>query len=165
MGFVVLCGLAGIAVHPTEDAFGVSHICGQPMVLMGVAFLAARYRSLPQPLRWLGLAGCAVDFALGVFLHFSLENQVFHLGGGDHLLIFSSPGALSRWAFLNFRDKTRYGLVYWGDYFAGAAGPIQVVVIALFVGILSRMARVTSGPAVRDSWAISKASAGGFENC
>lgn len=147
--FVAFSAAVGIAVHPTEDAFGVGHICGQPLVLLGLAYLAANFAQLPAVLRILGLAGCALDFAFGVFLHFHLENRVWEGGpprrtplerfeqapGVPSAVMLSAQG-LSKWAGFNWQAKTQARVTFWGDYFARWAGLLEVVTLAAFATAL-----------------------------
>ena len=50
------------------------HICLQGLVLIGLTFLAAGFRYFGTAIRWLLIAGLALDFSLGILLHVSLEN-------------------------------------------------------------------------------------------
>jgi hypothetical protein len=75
---------AGVATHGGRDRFGVAHVTLQPLVLLAVTLLAAAWTRLPRAVRTAAIAGCLVDFGLGVALHhhiLSLENtpvrQVF----------------------------------------------------------------------------------------
>lgn len=143
--FIVCSAFVGIAVHPTEDAFGVWHICGQPLVLLGLAFLAAKLTRLPAALRLLGFAGCVFDFGVGVFLQFHLENRVwegelprrtplerFEEARGVPSSVLLSAQGLSQWAGFNWQSKTQARATFWGDAFAGRAGLLEVLTLAGF---------------------------------
>lgn len=147
VAFVVLTALLGIAVHPTADPFGVAQICGQPLLLLGIAFLAARFTTLPRVAQWLGLLGVALDFGLGVLLEFALENRLFEVTMVNGLPTVGGSSGLSAWALRNWLDKTKWGVVYWGDYFAGAADLIVVFAVAGFLVLfLSLLRIVAAGP-------------------
>ncbi|HXG11233.1 MAG TPA: DUF952 domain-containing protein, partial [Gemmataceae bacterium] len=139
--FVVVGTLAGIAAHPTLDRFGVMHVCGQPMALLGVTFLAARYPRLPLLVRWLVLAGCVIDFILGIALHFFLENRVFRFVLIEDRVRFPLSGdVLSTPAMSNYVTKVTKGLTYWGDYFTGFQG---LITAALALGFFTAMVRMS----------------------
>ena len=72
----------GIAVHGGYDAFGLAHICLQPLALLAVVFLSASYASLTPRLRALLFTGLVVDLLLGVALHYDL------MGTGPRELLF-----------------------------------------------------------------------------
>lgn len=137
--FVPACAVLGVAVHTIPDAYGLAHICGQPLLLLGVAFLAASFRSLPAWLRWAALAGCVVDFALGVLLHFHLENYVWHLGEtAGRWVVEPSPDNLSGYALSNWiRLKVPSGYVFFGDHFVAWAGVIQAALLVDFAAALA----------------------------
>ncbi len=128
--FVIFCWFLGIAVHPTVEDFGVWNICGQPLTLLGIAFLAASYKTLPKWLQRLALVGCGIDFAVGVWLHFALENRP----GGE---------LLSNWALRNAADKASANLTYLGDHVAGLWLLSEALLLSLFCGTFYRMLLVT----------------------
>lgn len=143
---VPACAVLGVAVHTMPDAYGLAHICGQPLVLLGVAFLAASFRSLPPWLRWCVLAAAVVDFALGVLLHFHLENYVYHTREtASGWLVEPSPDDPSRYALANWiRLKVPAGYVFFGDHFAVWAGVIQAALLVSFAAALAGAARLVS---------------------
>jgi hypothetical protein len=137
--FIIISALAGIAVHPTEDAFGVAHICGQPLIYLGVTFLAARFWTLPRAAQWLAIAACLVDFALGILLQFHVEHQVIKLTApivsNDALVQarWTPPdNDLSKWAGFNWKAKMLTHVVYLGDHCDHLAVTIQVLVVLAF---------------------------------
>jgi 4-amino-4-deoxy-L-arabinose transferase-like glycosyltransferase len=135
------CGVVGVLVHPMRDLYGVAHICGQPLVYLGVTYLAANYGGLPPVARWLGVVGCSVDFALGIFLHFSLENRLFTFrqAADGPLVVILDPG-LSQTAkeacAMKFLDRVTFL-----GAFAPYAGIIQGLLV---VGFLLAMWRMVS---------------------
>lgn len=66
--------LLGIAVHGERDVFGVAHVTLQPIVLLGITYLAARFASFSHGLRWLVIAGCLIGAALGVLLQIRIQS-------------------------------------------------------------------------------------------
>jgi hypothetical protein len=130
--FVLFTAFVGIAVHPTSQALGVWNICGQPLMLLGIAFLAARYDTLVLPLRWLGLLGCGIDFVIGVFLQFVLENR-------------AAGQSLSRWAAENVADKMSSNVTYLGDYVDKIAALFAALLVLGFSAVLFRMTSDVDG--------------------
>jgi hypothetical protein len=144
LSLIVTTVLTGIVVHPTDDPLGVwqlgvAQICEQPLILLGVAYLAARYLTLPALARWAGLLGLILDFGLGVFLQFSLANRVFHVTAGHGRPKLGGPGDLSAWALKNWLDKSDWRVVFWGDYFTYQAALIQGAVLVGFAAVVVRM--------------------------
>ena len=73
--FFIFCTIVvGIGVNGGRDDWGLTYICLQPLVVLGVTFLAAHFGDLKRPLRILLVAGLIVDFGLGVILHFYVEH-------------------------------------------------------------------------------------------
>jgi hypothetical protein len=72
-GLIVI--LLGIVTHGARDEWGLTHICLQALVLLGLAFLAARWSTLTLPWRRLMVAGVTLDFIAGIALHFAVQNH------------------------------------------------------------------------------------------
>jgi hypothetical protein len=140
--FVLCSAVLGVMAHPTAEQFGVWQICGQPLTFLALAFLAARYTTLPIWAQLLGIAGCIFDFALGVLLHFHLESQVFatiepaapieRLMTGNEPQVLPSDELLSKWAIINWKGKLMYHVPFVGDVCTAFANSFQVVAAALF---------------------------------
>jgi hypothetical protein len=73
-GFAFFNVVAGTAAHPTEVTLGLAHVVLQPLILLGIAFLASRFVDWGRAVRWLAIAGLAVDVAAGVLLHFWFQS-------------------------------------------------------------------------------------------
>jgi hypothetical protein len=127
----------GIAVHPTEEIFGVAHICAQPLILIGITFLAVRYVTLPRVVRWLVWVGLLIDFFVGVYLHFTLENHVFRVRmAGEATEVVFTPDTLSYAAFANYVEKTEAKVSFLGDGFASWAGYLKTLLVIVFFASL-----------------------------
>jgi len=120
----------GIVAHTPRDAWGLTHICLQPLVLLALAWLSGLIPTAPRAVRslWAGLA--LVDFAFGVVLHFSLEAQGFASAvvGGDNPAGYAA--ALSRSAVANASDKAAFGFQFLSDRLAWPLG-VSVLWLAL----------------------------------
>jgi len=132
----------GICSHGTLEPYGVGHIVLQPVVYMALAMLAVGLPTLGAGLRVAAVAGCAVDLALGICLHFALESHVFRLiqlpnGHLDALL----DNGLSPFAARNYLVKQALGIVFWGDHLAPLVPGLQILVLCLGTGMLVALAR------------------------
>ena len=136
--FVVFCVLVGIAVIGEREKFGVAHICLPPIVLMAVAMLAGSFPRLPRPVRWLVIIGSIVDFAVGIFIHFRLENMTFRVWRiGDKKVATAINGELlTKCALGNWSIKTDSEAVFMGDKLADYSVSVQMAIIGLFVIML-----------------------------
>jgi hypothetical protein len=137
IGFVPFCAVLGVLVHPMRnlniDIWGIAHICGLPLLLLGVAFLATRLSILSRPWQWLVLAGCAVDFFLGIYLHFRLENQIYrYVVGRSGIELLPAADYLSLTAYNGWTLKMKHQLHFLGDYAAPWARWLELAVCIAF---------------------------------
>jgi hypothetical protein len=153
--FVPVTFLLGIAVNPGADRFGIAHICLQPLVIIGLGFLAAGLPRIRLPWRWLIVPGLLLDFGLGIFLHFSLQGLDYYIvqnAAGrfelraDQLMSQASqanaryklfPGQLIKDDDPSLRKELSadVGLTYFGDHFAGLLPVLQITLLAAAAGI------------------------------
>jgi hypothetical protein len=136
LAFVPFITLVGVAVHTAYDRFGLVHICLQAMVLLGLTLAAAGWPRVPPALRWVLAAGVVLDFALGVFLHFTFQHR-------DHPLVEVAPNI---WVFpdtmtdlwshaaqANLMIKRTFFLPFWGDLFQDTLAVLQVALLLMFL--------------------------------
>lgn len=123
--------LLGIAVHSPRDTWGLAHICLQPLVILGLAFLAAQWPRLASGWRLALAVGAFVDLGCGILWHFSVQHhsRSFWWGTWDAEEFFRrfSPGSA-----MNLAAKTQNHLRFLNDVFT----PPPVVVLALLGGLL-----------------------------
>jgi len=136
-GAVVL----GIAVHGARDTWGLAHICLQSLVVLGLAFLAARWSGLGRGWRWaLGL-GAAVDFVGGIALHFGVQSYAF-----DHWFAADRPAidllkSYSDSAFMNLAGKVAHRLQFLADT-TPLSGALVLALLAVILAVaVGRAAR------------------------
>lgn len=98
------------AVHTDRDDWGLTHICLQPLVIIGLAWLASRLPSSSTPVRVLWLFGACTDLLLGIVLHYSA--QALWLAPLEDLNAYAR--------LFNGPDLQSYGLVTFGTYNAPA---------------------------------------------
>jgi hypothetical protein len=112
------CIVIGIAVVGERDRLGVPHLTLLALQIAGLTMLASAFPDLPAVVRVAILAGCCVDFGLGVFLHArieSLENtpravvfpEVIYQGSGQFGMAQPTMRSLSEHAFGNWMMKRR----------------------------------------------------------
>ena len=115
--FVGCTTVLGVATVPAGvDYWGVAHSCLQGLLVLGLAFLAAGVDTLPRWWRHALFAGLALDFALGVGLHFYFENLEHPLAEAlrddtRHLLLQYGVGTAG-----NLWIKLRRGYEFVGDW-------------------------------------------------
>jgi hypothetical protein len=120
-GTVVL----GVATHGGRDHWGLAHICLQALVVLGLAFLAARWPLLGRGWRRAVIAGGVFDFAGGIALHFGLQSlRLEPWLGARH----GSPVALNEIALVNLNGKLSHGLAFFAD--AAPSGTFLLVPLA-----------------------------------
>jgi hypothetical protein len=144
LAFVVATFVLGIAVHGTPDDVGLVHICLQPLMLLGVVFVAASVPDLPPWLRIAALAGCAVDFTVGVLLQFAMQNYVATvttLPAHPGQLIIVNDMGLSQVAALNWGYGAIHSMRFFGERFAPAAGAIEGSLALAYAVVLALMWR------------------------
>jgi hypothetical protein len=108
----------GVAVHGARDTWGLAHICLQPVVLLGLAGLAGHAKSLSRPWRLALVAGATVDFALGLVLHFGVQNLAcdrWFTPGRTFDEIFAT---YNQAAFMNIAAKVQHQLAFFSDVIA-----------------------------------------------
>jgi hypothetical protein len=106
--------LTGLAVVGERDPFGVAHLTLVPLELLGITLLGARFRSR-RLVAFLIVAGCMIDFSMGIFLHARvqhLDNTARHtyftglsFGDGQFFIGAAGPDSLSMAAWRNWMGK------------------------------------------------------------
>jgi hypothetical protein len=128
----------GVAVHGARDTWGLTHICLQPVVLFGLAVLAARTPKLPTSWRLVLLAGAAIDLCLGLVLHFGVQNLAFDrwfTPGRDLDAIFAT---YSQVAFMNIAAKVHHQLGFFADVVALPLPAVAAWLTGIFALLLWR---------------------------
>ncbi|MCJ7545009.1 MAG: glycosyltransferase family 39 protein [Phycisphaerae bacterium] len=141
--------LVGIAVVGEKDYYGLAHLCLQPMIFIGVTFLALNLPSLRLAVLGLWAVGTAFDFAVGILLHLSVENLTLRqILMQDNLMVVQLDKLpINFSAQENLRSKIVNDLRFWGDrpvvFFqvALAAGCV------LMLGWILTLARTRRAPA------------------
>ena len=129
----------GIAVHGARDTWGLAHICLQPLILLGLAFLAAKWPDLGRGWRLALLAGAVVDLFAGIALHFAVQNFALDrwlTPGRAPADVFTSYNAV---ALMNLQAKLQSGFVFFGEAIAVPAVLVLALLFALLIIALHRV--------------------------
>ena len=143
--FAFFCLVVGIAVQGERYDLGLTHITLQPLVLIGITFLAGRFCDWPIGVRWLAWSGLVIDLLFGIALHFGFQCLTF----GAHRAIPGRWGITSRdllvgsvWA--NWELKQKQGLIYLGDFLLPYAWAVESLAFGVSVAALAFLARQAS---------------------
>ena len=123
----------GEAASGFVEVFGSGRLCFPPLLLIGIALLAARLPTLPGLVRVAILLGVAADLSCGILLHFWLQDTIFSLRLDHGTLLIDSPG-YGPIAAANWWTKRALHVIYWGDHAAPYAAGIQAS--TLVIGIV-----------------------------
>jgi hypothetical protein len=134
--FIVATTLLGIVVVGSFEVLGVAHACLQPMMFLGIVFLAASVQSIYRWARVLVLIACTVDFTLGIFLHATLQHRSFHYmpdpQGRPDTYVIAGGGGLNERAARAWNAKVARDLHFVGDAFDRSTVVVQIVFVEWF---------------------------------
>lgn len=140
-GAVVL----GVGVHGARDTWGLAHICLQPLVLLGLAVLAAAWPRFSRGWRALLIAGATVDFLLGIALHFAVQHLAYERWVG--------PPAFAAWqsnasasAVMNMAAKLQHQLTFFGERLNAPVALVLGFLLASLSLAIVRARRAASAP-------------------
>ncbi len=133
--------LLGIGTHGARDEWGLAHICLQALVVLALAFLAARWPRLSPRWQRALMAGAAFDFLLGIVLQFAVQN--FYL---DHLLtpLVAVPDVIASYNSQTAFNAYGVMLNHLDPFGAGLALPFPAVAGAQVVLLWLLLRRVRS---------------------
>ncbi len=130
--------LLSIGVASWPDRWGATHIGLQPLVLLGLAWLAAQLPALGRAGRALLAAGLALDFSLGIAGHFWVQHLAFPADlfaqHRDQVLLYVH--GYTTWN--NFLSKCALHLTFVGDL--GVPALPLVAFLAVLLGLALRHA-------------------------
>ncbi len=120
-GLIVCAFVVSIAAWDAVSDLGIAHACMQPLAYIGLTLLAAHLPVMPRPLRIIAVVGMAIDFLLGILLHFGLQHHTF-IPGHD-------PGLVQQ-ARLNWLEKQAAEFTFVGDHFARGGFALAMLLVA-----------------------------------
>jgi hypothetical protein len=115
----------------------LAHICLQPVVLLGLAFLAARWESLSHVWRRIVIAGATLDLALGILLQFGAQSFLLDQWLAPQRSAAETFSSYSFIATRNLLAKQQGKWTFFGDHFVDHA----TLILAL-LGLLVLLAIV-----------------------
>ncbi len=134
----------GVAAHGARDTWGLAHICLQALVLLGLAFLAARWSSLGRAWQFAVVGGGAFDLAAGIVLHAGVQSYAFDrwfaAGGISDATLHSYTEA----SFMNLAAKIRHQLAFFADALAAPLPLVLAVLTTILAIAMARARRVRS---------------------
>lgn len=123
----------GIAVHTWPVDLGLTHISLQPLVLLGLTWIAAEAPRVPRVMAVCWSLGLAVDFAWGCVLHFGTQSLLLPgllaPGNNDRALIWFFTGVDMN----NYNAKLRVG----EPFLAELAPDLRGWLVLGFLGVLA----------------------------
>jgi hypothetical protein len=128
IGAVIL----GVAVHGARSNWGLAHLCLQPLVLLGLAWLAARWSSLAPLWRRVLIAGATFDFAAGIALQAGAQSGALDRWLAPDRASLDLLRSYSAFAQVNLQAKLDNHWVFLGDLFA----PHVMLVAVMLAGLL-----------------------------
>ncbi|HWA85415.1 MAG TPA: hypothetical protein VG710_04270, partial [Opitutus sp.] len=128
----------GVAANGARNPWGLAHICLQPLVLLGLAFLASRVERLGRVWQLVLLAGGTVDFCLGIVLQFAVESFALDrwLAADQPILAIFHSYTLS--AFTNLAGKIHNHLGFFADDFTPPPALIVAILASILIVTLAR---------------------------
>jgi hypothetical protein len=133
----------GVATHSARDTWGLTHISLQPIILLGLVFLAAHWSHLGRPWRLMLIAGASFDVLIGIALHFLVQGFL-----ADRWLAAHQPAAEwfssynEVWRF-NLRAKIQQGYTFVADL-SPAPPALALALLAAILALMLARARATS---------------------
>ena len=141
--FVAATIVLGVAVHGARDTWGLAHICLQPLVLFGLAFLAAGRVRFGPVWRLALAAGAIADLLLGIVLHFGVQSCAIARWLVPNRSVTDVIAGYSSSAQMNYHAKLTGHWVFLGDVFASRVGLVVPLLGALLLLAVIRARRAT----------------------
>jgi hypothetical protein len=141
-GFVV----GSIAVYGDREHYGITHICLQSVVLLGVAFIASRWENLPRGWKCALAAGCVADFVFGIALQFALEDFAIDLWLDPGRSLPDIARTYSAVAQENLDEKIIAQNPYFADILTARPALVLALLAAIFCMALLRARRPRAQP-------------------
>ena len=135
--------LLSVAVQGERDTWGLTHICLQSFVLLGLAFLAARWHGMSRPWRIALIVGAAFDFLAGIALHFAVQSfaldRWFAPAGTDPAATYTGYNGV---ALMNLAAKIQHRLAFVADL-SPAPPALALALLAAILALMLARARAT----------------------
>ncbi len=123
--------LLGIMTASWLDRWGVAHICLSALVVIGLAWCAARLPTAPAAVRHLWMAALGIDATLGIAIHFYLQGII---RPDFTMLPFINTGTVFPYGLVTTKNILLKSIL--GYNFVADGGPAPPLVITLLVMLL-----------------------------
>ena len=127
-----------------RDHWGLTHICLQSLVLLGLALLAARWPTLSRHWHLALIAGATFDFLTGIALHFAAQNfaldRWFAPIGADPAATYTG---YNESALMNLAAKIQHGLAFVADH-PPLPPTLALTLLAVILGTMIARARAAA---------------------
>jgi hypothetical protein len=141
--------LTGIGVQGGREPFGLAHTAQQPLVMLGVAFLVARFEGWPRWLRLLAAAGMLCDAVFGVLMHFWMQSYPIPFDAAWRgPLGLTQQDLTSMMAGWNWGEKIAGPHLFVADALGGLVWLPRCLVATLFLLAAGRLLRRAGRPGV-----------------
>jgi hypothetical protein len=136
-GFVI----GSIAVYGDREHYGITHICLQSVVLLGLAFLASRWDRLGRGWKCALIAGWSVDFALGIALQFAVEDFAIDRWLNPGRSLAEAAQTYNGVAQVSLDEKIIAHLVYFADILPTPPALVLALLASIFCMAVLRARR------------------------
>jgi len=140
-GLVLGVFLLAFTTYGDREHYGLAHIWFHSLVLLGLAFLAARWSALEPPWRRLLVFGWVLDFILGIELQFADQDLALDRWLTPARRLNDVIASYSAVVQENFREKVLGGQPYFADLLKVPEGMVVAFLLALLVLASWRAAR------------------------
>ncbi len=138
--------LLGTASHGQRDHWGLAHICLQALVILGLAWLAARWDSLARPWRLALIAGAVFDFAFGIALHFGVQSFILERWLAPDRPFNATFATLSEPARMNLLAKMTHRVPFFSE---AVALPLGVILAFLVLTLALASYQIRPAPCAK----------------
>jgi len=136
-----------LAAYGDRDHYGVAHICLQPVVLLGLAFLASRWASLGRGWRAALAVGWAADLCLGIALQLAVEDFAIDRWLHPGKSLMEASATYSGVSQVNLTEKIIAHEAYFSDILTTRPAFMVALMGAILCLALVRALRAQPGPA------------------
>lgn len=140
--FVVGTIVLGVGVHGARDHWGLAHICLQPLTVLGLGFLAARWSSLGQRWKLAVILGAVIDFALGIALQFGVQSFELDRWLGSGRSLVDQIASYTPTVKMNLYGKLVNHLDFVSDALGSSTGLVTILLGAVLLLALARRREV-----------------------
>lgn len=123
----------GVAVVPGRDSWGLAHICLQPLILLGLIFLASRWDGMSSRWKTFLLVGAVIDLLLGIVLQFGVQSFLIDEWFTSAQTAAETITSYSRSTVINFRGKLHGHWIFLGDGYSRASYSLLGVLLLLLI--------------------------------